>query len=225
MQVLVCEGILDIQLQFHELICTDIIPQLKETFMVNEILKLRKEHLNFKKMLNLLEEQLDLLHKGEEPDYQIMADILCYMIEYSDVSHHPREEVIFSYLVERDSTAKKDVAEITMQHHTIGKAGSDFHKKLEHIINGESEIIQLKEIEAPGRTYVTILRSHMEKEEQGLFVMAEKLFNDDDWKRIKSNMLISISDPIFGKDVEARFSFLCDQLSQTDNGKQIPVRK
>ena len=156
--------------------------------MVNEIFKLRKEHLNFKRLLNLLEEQLDLLHKGEEPDYEIMADILCYMTEYSDVSHHPREEAIFSLLVKRNSAAKRDVAEITRQHHTIGEAGSNFHKKLANLVNGESEIMQLEEIETPGRMYVTILRSHMEKEEQSLFKIAEELFNDDDWKKVESDM-------------------------------------
>jgi hemerythrin-like domain-containing protein len=193
--------------------------------MTNEIFKLRKEHLNFKRLLSLLEKQLDLLHKGEEPDYEIMADILCYMTEYSDVSHHPREEAIFSLLVKRNSAAKRDVAEITRQHHTIGEAGSNFHKKLENLVNGESEIIQLEEIEIPGRMYVTILRAHMEKEEQGLFKIAEELFNDDDWKKVKSDIQISISDPIFGKNVEERFSFLCDQLSRNDSDKQTHVRK
>lgn len=193
--------------------------------MENEITKLRKEHINFKKMLNLLEEQLDLLHEGEEPDYEIMTDILCYMTEYSDVAHHPKEEAIFSLLVKLNSTAKRDVAEITRQHHTIGEAGSNFHEKLENIVNGESEIMQLEEIETPGRMYVTILRAHIEKEEKGLFVMAEELFNDDDWRKVKSDTHIAISDPIFGKNVEQRFSFLCDQLSRIDSGKQTSVRK
>lgn len=182
--------------------------------MVNEIFRLRKEHLNFKKMLNLLEEQLDCLHKGEEPDYQIMADIMRYMTEYSDVSHHPREEAIFSVLAERDSTAKEDIAEITMQHHTLDEAGSNFYRKLENLINGESEIMQLEEIETPGRMYITFLRSHMEKEEQGLFVKADKLFTNDDWNRARSDMKVSISDPVFGKNVDERFCFLCDQLSK-----------
>jgi hemerythrin-like domain-containing protein len=193
--------------------------------MANEIIQLRKEHLNFKKMLNLLEEQLDLLHKGEEPDYEIMTDILCYMTEYSDVSHHPREEAIFSFLVKRNPSAKRDVAEITRQHQTIGETGSTFHKKLENIVNGESEIMQLEEIETPGRMYITILRAHIEKEEKGLFVLAEQLFNDDDWKKVKSDIHIAISDPIFGKNVEQRFSFLCDQLSRIDSDKQTSVRK
>ena len=193
--------------------------------MASAIIQLRREHLNFKRMLNLLEEQLDLLHKGEEPDYEIMADILCYMTEYSDVSHHPREEAIFSLLVKRNSSAKRDVAEITRQHHIIGEAGSNFHKKLENLVNGESEIMQLEEIETPGRMYVTILRSHMEKEEQSLFKIAEELFNDDDWKKVESDIQISISDPIFGKNVEERFSFLCNQLSRPDSDKQTLVRK
>jgi len=193
--------------------------------MANEIIKLRKEHLNFKKMLNLLEEQLDLLHKGEEPDYEIMTDILCYMTEYSDIVHHPTEEAIFSFLVKRNSVAKMDVEEITRQHHTIGEAGSNFYEKLENIVNGESEIMLLEEIETPGRMYITILRAHMKKEEEGIFVIAEKLFSDDDWKKVKSDIHIAISDPIFGKNVEQRFSFLCDQLSRIDSGKQTAVRK
>lgn len=191
--------------------------------MSNEISRLRKEHLNFKKMLNLLEKQLDHLHNDKETNYQIMADILCYMTEYSDVSHHPREEVIFSLLAKHNSAAKNEIAEITRQHHTLEEIGSDFHEKLEHIINCENEIIQLKEIETPGRMYVSTLRTHMQKEEQGLFVMAEKLFNDDDWKKIESDMQISISDPIFGSDVEERFNFLCNQLSQIDEDKNSQV--
>ncbi len=54
--------------------------------------------------------------------------------------------------------------------------------------------------------------------------MAEKLFNDDDWKKVKSNIHLSISDPIFGKNVEERFSFLCNQLSRIDSDKQTLVR-
>lgn len=41
--------------------------------MAKEILKLRKEHVNFKKLLDMLDAQLDLLHQGEDPDYQLMT--------------------------------------------------------------------------------------------------------------------------------------------------------
>ncbi len=107
--------------------------------MENEIFKLRKEHLNFKKLLDLLDAQLDLLHRGESPNYQLMTDILYYMTQYSDLIHHPREEAIFALLAARDSSVVENVAELTKQHHTLGESGAHFYEKLENIINGESE--------------------------------------------------------------------------------------
>ncbi len=164
----------------------------------------------------MLDAQLDLLHKGEDPEYQLMTDILYYMTQYSDLIHHPREEAIFSLLLERDSSAEQDVAEITRQHHTIGESGAHFYEKLENIINGESEIMQLQEIEVPGRLYVTTLRAHMDQEEQSLFVMAEQLLNDDDWRKVKTETL-SKPDPIFGEAIEDRFHSVCDQLVRSSS--------
>jgi len=186
--------------------------------MAKEIFNLRKEHVNFKKLLNLLDAQLDLLHRGEDPDYQLMTDILYYMTQYSDLIHHPREEAIFSLLLERDSSVVENVAEITRQHHIIGKSGACFYEKLESIINSESEIMQLQEIELAGRLYGTTLRAHMDKEEQSLFVMAEQLLNDDDWKKIKTETL-SKPDPIFGEAIEDRFHSVCDQLVRLSSNK------
>ena len=181
--------------------------------MVKVIFKLRKEHVNFKRLLDLLDAQLDLLHRGEEPDYQLMTDILYYMTEYSDTSHHPKEEAIFSLLLERDSTVAENVAEITRQHHTIGESGVRLHEKLENIINGECEIMQLQELETPGRLYATTLRAHMEEEDKNLFVLAEQLLNNDDWKKINAKTQPK-SDPLFGTNVDERFFSLCRQLGQ-----------
>ena len=186
--------------------------------MAKEIFNLRKEHLNFKKLLDLLDAQLDLLHRGEYPDYQLMADILYYMIQYSDLIHHPREETIFSLLLEHDSSTEQDIAEITRQHHTIGESGARFYEKLENIINRESEIMKLQEIKILGRLYGSIHRAHMDKEEQGLFVLAEQLLNDDDWKKIKTETL-SKPNPIFGEAIEDRFHLVCDQLVQSASDK------
>jgi len=195
--------------------------------MANEIFKLRKEHVNSRKLLDILDAQLDLLHRGEDPDYQLMTDILYYMTQYSDLIHHPREEAIFSLLLERNSSAEQDVAEITRQHHTIGDSGACLYEKLENIINAESEIMQLQEIVAPGRLYVTTLRAHMDKEEQSLFVMAEQLLNDDDWKKIETETL-SKPDPIFcealddriiSEAIEDRYHLVCDQLVRLSSDK------
>ena len=92
--------------------------------MGNVISKLRTEHVNFRKLLDLLEVQLDLFHRGESPDYQLMTDILDYMTHYPDVFHHPKEDVIFSRLLERDSSIAQSVEELARQHHVIAATWS-----------------------------------------------------------------------------------------------------
>ena len=181
--------------------------------MENEIFKLRKEHVNFKKLLSLFDAQLAFLYKGKAPDYQLMEDILYYMTQYTDLIHHPIEEVIFALLAVRDSSVVENVAELTKQHQTIEDSGAFLYEKLENIINGECEIMKLAEIEMPVRLYSSSLRAHMDKEELNLFILAEQLLNEDDWKRIKSETQ-SKPDPIFGDAIEARFHLVCDQLAK-----------
>ena len=181
--------------------------------MENEIIKLRKEHVNFKKLLSLFDKQLDFLHKGKSPDYQLMTDVLYYMTQYTDIIHHPIEEVIFALLAVRDSSVVDNVSELTKQHQTIGASEASLYEKLENIINGESEISQLQEMEIAGRLYSSTLRAHMDKEEQSLFILAEQLLDDDDWKKIKSETQTK-PDPIFGEAIEDRFHLVCDQIAQ-----------
>ena len=54
------------------------------------------EHEYFSRLLGLLHKQLDVFHGGERPNYELMLDIVGYLRDYSDVSHHPREDVAFA---------------------------------------------------------------------------------------------------------------------------------
>ena len=54
------------------------------------------EHVNFTRLLNLLDDQLSLFHDGGSPDYALMLDIMFYMTHYSDVLHHPKEDLVFA---------------------------------------------------------------------------------------------------------------------------------
>ncbi|CAG4883361.1 conserved protein of unknown function [Georgfuchsia toluolica] len=185
--------------------------------MANEIAKLKEEHGNFRKLLNLLETQLSLFHHEEQPDYQLMTDILHYMIRYPDHFHHPREDVIFSCLLERDSHAARSVEELARQHRVIAESGTRLHENLESVIAGA--LMPRQMIEAPGLLYITYYRTHMDREENNLFVLAEQLLRDEDWKTINAKTQ-SEPDPLFGRDVEERYCAVCHHIAQAvDSGR------
>ena len=170
--------------------------------MANEITELRKEHVNFRKLLDLLEKQLDYFHIGETPDYPLMTDILHYMTQYPDHFHHPKEDVIFGRLAKCDSRVAQSVEGLARQHHVIAESGARIHDNLQSVLNGA--VMPRRMIEAPGLLYVTYYRTHMDQEESELFVLADKLLGDDDWKKINGEMR-SHPDPIFGHDIEERY--------------------
>lgn len=177
----------------------------------NEISKLREEHGNFRKLLDLLETQLDCFHRGEQPDYPLMTDILHYMTHYPDRFHHPRENVIFSYLQELDPRVAQDVEELARQHRVIADSGACLHENLEKAISGA--LMPRQVIEAPGLQYVTYYRSHMDGEEKVLFVSAERLLGAGDWKKINAGTQAE-PDPLFGRNVEERYCAMCRHIVQ-----------
>ena len=185
---------------------------LQEVTMANEIAKLRKEHVNFRKLLDLLEQQLGLFHVGETPDYPLVTDILHYMTHYPDRFHHPKEDLIFARLVQCDSRVAQKVEELARQHHAIAESGARIHENLESVLNGA--LMPRRMIEAPGLMYITYYRSHMDKEESDLFLLAETILRDDDWKKINAEM-ISHPDPMFGEDIEEGYRSVYRHIAQT----------
>ncbi len=143
-----------------------------------------------------------------------MTDILHYMIQYPDRFHHPKEDVIFSYLQERDSGAAQSVEELARQHHVIAESGTDLHEKLNSVVMGA--FLPRQAVETPGLLYVTYYRTHMEKEESELFGLAEHLLSDDDWTKIDAKTR-SEPDPIFGPSINERYCAVCSHISQVVN--------
>src|ERR1700692_4156176 len=104
--------------------------------MSDSIALWRAEHANFATLLDLLEGQLDLFHKGESPDYERMLDIMFYMTHYPDVLHHPKEDLAFARVKEREVNASPIVDELTEQHARLKEFGEALVRRLDDIVNG-----------------------------------------------------------------------------------------
>ena len=169
------------------------------------------EHANFAKLLDLLEGELDLFHQGESPDYKMMLDIMFYMTRYSDVVHHPKEDLAFARIKERHASARPIVDELSGQHQRLKECGSALVQALDDIVNGS--ITSREHVEAPGRAYVSDWRQHMRTEETAILPLAAKLLRGRDWAAINA-VIRHIDDPVFGKDGEERYAALRRQIAR-----------
>ena len=172
---------------------------------------LREEHVNFGKLLDLLDGELALFHKGESPNYELMLDIMFYMTHYPDMLHHPKEELAFAKLMRRDASLRPALEELSRQHELLKESGAKLVVELEDIVNGS--IMSRQEVEAPGKAYVENFRSHIDREEDELFPKAARLLRDQDWSAIDEK-IERREDPIFGKIAEKRYAAIRDQIGR-----------
>ena len=169
------------------------------------------EHANFATLLDLLEVQLDRFHRGEPPDYELMLDIMFYMTHYPDVLHHPKEDLAFARIAEREPTTRPTVDGLTEQHGRLKRDGNALVIALDDIVNGS--ITSREHVEAPGRAYVAGFRGHMDREEAEILPLAAKLLDDEDWAAIDAAIL-QLEDPVFGKTLDQRYAALRREIAR-----------
>ncbi len=173
------------------------------------------EHANFARLLNLLDDQLDLFHGGSTPDYELMQNIMFYMTHYSDVLHHPKEDLVFARVREREHGVARIVDELAAQHTFLGRCGRDLVRQLEDIVNGT--VSSRASVEGVAREYIETLRNHMHIEEAEILPAAARLLTDRDWIAIHT-AIGRIDDPLFGRHPEERYLELVRQIA-----RQSPV--
>ena len=184
---------------------------LYEIAMPDTLAQWHIEHVNFAKLLKLLEAELDLFHKGDSPNYELMLDIMFYMTHYPDVLHHPREDLAFAKIKRAEKSAGPTVDKLAAQHAQLRKIGEELVEGLSEIVNGS--ISSRESVETPGRAYVASFRDHMHTEEKEILPLAAKLLRDRDWSEIKAAVQ-HIDDPLFGKAAEKRYAAIHQQIAR-----------
>jgi len=167
------------------------------------------DHVNFGRLLNLLDGELKRMHDADSPDYERMLDVMYYMTHYPDVLHHPKEDLVFARLKERDAKAGGKVDELSAQHEQLRTLGQTLVSSLEDVLSGS--IVPMERIESAARSYVNGFRRHMHTEEADVLPLAARLLDEADWARIDAE-IHHFEDPLFGTNVMDRYAALRDHL-------------
>ena len=173
--------------------------------------QLKADHGNISRLLATLEEQIAIVHDEENADFELMHDILVYMTDHPDHSHHPVEDLVFRKLTSRDNSADGVVARLGREHVALAEKGQRFRDMLRHVVDGS--MVERHVLEDAARDYVEFLRSHMEIEDSDAFPRAEQALSAEDWEDVASS-IEARTDPIFGPIVADEFRSLYDHIQR-----------
>lgn len=172
--------------------------------------ELRDDHRNIAMVLDFLERAV----YGDNPDFEMLEEIMRYMTVYPDAVHHPKEDVVFAALKKQRPDLAAELNEVREDHRRIAALGSRLREDIEAIIAGAA--VRRSQLTEDCSNYVHQLRSHMEREENDLYGQIESMISGDS-RRVDVNELQHIKDPVFELEIEAGFRRLIAKLEIPGN--------
>ncbi len=178
--------------------------------MSTQVATWKAEHANFLRLLDLLDAEIELFHRGERPNYDLMLDVVYYLIHYPDNFHHPKEDVAVGILLERDAGSRLLGTQLGYEHKIIAESGNVLFEQLQGVVTGA--VMPRAAVEGPAATYAAYYRRHMAREEADLFPQIEQVLSRSDWEAVEQAVPTE-KDPLFGQRVEDRYAALQRQIA------------
>jgi hemerythrin-like domain-containing protein len=178
--------------------------------VIDPVVHWHTEHVYFGQLLNLLRKQIDRFHQGEEPNYELILDIVTYLRDYSDQYHHPREDVAFERLAKACPELELVLARLQQEHRVIAHAGSMLLTHVQAVLEGT--ILPRADLESAAATFLVYYDNHIATEEEAVLTRAAKHLTADDWIAVRDAVPLA-PDPLFGSAPLDRFRELRRQIA------------
>lgn len=167
--------------------------------------ELRDDHRDMGALLQLLETEANRVYERQEPDFEVMGDIMQYMTVYPDAIHHPKEDRLYAEMRAVRPDLCAGMERISFDHRNIAEFGLKLRDDLSAVFSGG--VVSRSSIVADALRYVSTLRDHMSWEERDLFRRIEQMCRDGH-QVIEHELLPASADPVFGRNVADRYERL-----------------
>lgn len=140
---------------------------------------MKDEHQLILRMITLVEKNTVLMEAGKFRNWQFFLDAVDFIRNYADRFHHAKEEdVLFVALVKNGMPGKQSPIEAMQMEHEQGRA---FVRGIEEAAQKALEGVsgQIPVIAENAKGYAKLLRDHIEKEDNILYPLAERVLPED----------------------------------------------
>lgn len=177
---------------------------------MSEILQvLGREHANIAALLKILEREVVEFEQGGRPDYDLIRAIVDYFLSFPDLYHHPKEDLVFARLRQRDPAAVAAMGDLRREHEKLAARSRELSDGVRAILD-EAQVPREAFVRW-ARDFIDLQRSHMQMEDERFFPLARALLDDADWAALQAEMT-DAEDPLVGEQVGGRFERLRQRI-------------
>jgi len=169
---------------------------------------LHRDHCNLGKLLDLLSGQIEIFRQGRRPDFDLMIDIMDYIENYSDVVHHPKEDLIYNAMRARSELARGAIDRLLDEHKILSESTREFRQTLEGIMG--DAVTSRDTVEQRGEEFIAMQRRHLNAEEGQVFPLVNQVLSEQDLAAIDASL--AGEDPLFGESSDAHYQTLYEHI-------------
>lgn len=158
--------------------------------------KLHQEHLNLKRLLDILDSKVEKFRAGTRPNYQLMSDVVSFVGSYADTHHHPQEDSIFSTFAGRDGRTDELMQRCEKQHRELHQLSTALLDAIEGVLH-DAAVVPLEQLIDQLELFVKRQAEHLDFEENEVFPAIERIATAPEWQDLESR-LEQAGDPSLG---------------------------
>ena len=173
--------------------------------------ELRDDHRNMSIVLDLLDDVVQATTAGDDPDFELIDEIMRYMTVYPDAVHHPKEDIVYCQLRAERPDLAEGLEDVPADHLAIAELGTALRDDVEAINMGGA--VRRQKLIDDMSGYVERLRQHMNWEESDLFKRIDQMINENK-PEVDVSQYDHSKDPVFELEIEAGFRRLMTSLQR-----------
>ncbi len=174
---------------------------------------LRRDHVNFSMLLNALERQIDTAEEGKIQSPELVKMILLYFRDYPRKVHHPKEDLIYSTLIQHMPNDASNMFHVIQDHRELAERLEAIDHSLKDIDLARPASLDL--FCSHARRFIEKEREHMTLEEGHLYPSAVHRLTSEEWAGI-DRFMANEKDPLFGDAIAGPYEKLRESILALD---------
>jgi hemerythrin-like domain-containing protein len=174
------------------------------------IQQLIRDHRNMARLLDVLQEELEQYRHTKQVDSEVLSRLIDYILNFPDLRHHPREDLIFRHLKQKNPSNLQQMENILTEHRELAA----LTRRLSAAVRNLWQDVEMPRsaFEALIKRYIETHRQHMREEEELYFPEALASLRPSDWAKIETEAAPPGTDPLFGGRTDAEYQALHDRI-------------
>ncbi len=177
----------------------------KEAKMVEIIDILQHEHRNLEKLLQVMEQELEIFDRGERPDYETFGAVIDFFKNYPDTCHHPKEDIIYEKFKAANPKKAASIADLQAEHREGAKRLGRVANAIESVLNDQE--FERASVDRIVRDFIQNERKHIALEDDVVFPAIVETLRPVDWAEVAMKIADRYGPPS-ETDFEEQFSTL-----------------